>query len=116
MKIAIAANEADVLNEFYEWLRSDVAVARSADVGLADADPGSGHMGAADVINIVLSNTVALGSLAIAYASWRKSRSEPPEQAPALTFAVNNVTIVVRDADPETIERLTAAAEPESAA
>jgi hypothetical protein len=35
-------------------------------------------VGALDVIDVVLSNGVAVGSLLVAVASWRRSRPRPP--------------------------------------
>ncbi|WP_431984737.1 effector-associated constant component EACC1 [Streptomyces qinglanensis] len=65
-----------------------------------------GQMGQGlEVINVVLANSIALGALITAIATWRSSRPRPPE----LTLERDGVAICVYDSSPETIERITRA-------
>ncbi|MER5984686.1 hypothetical protein [Streptomyces sp. NPDC001787] len=87
------------------WLnRSDDLRGRA---GLAPQGPLSpGDMGAGlDLINVVLSNGIALGSLVTAVATWRATRPGRP----AVRVEVNGVTVTVDTDDPETLTRVTEA-------
>jgi hypothetical protein len=108
VEISVTADESvhEVVHDFYKWLRADTDVARNCVVGFRDPAHDSGRMGAADIVNIVLSNAIAMGSFLVAYAGWRRSRPEPPERAPVLRITAGDVTVEVRDASPDTIELL----------
>lgn len=71
--VTAAADNTD-LDGFYQWLRDDTDVVRNAEVTCLNDPDGSGHMGALEIVNVVLSNSTALASLALAYASWRRAK------------------------------------------
>jgi hypothetical protein len=96
----------EAIRDFYRWLRSDVDVARNAEVALADTGAGDGAMGPLEIINVILSNATALSSLAIAYANWRRSRAESADTAARLRFSTQDVRIELSDASPEAIDSL----------
>jgi hypothetical protein len=92
------------LVSMHHWLSRNADLVRHARVRLRSADSGP-HMGAMDVIDVVLSNTLAAASLLVAYRAWRESRTDPP----TVEFEINGIRIVVTDATPETLEALTEA-------
>ncbi len=58
--------------------------------------------GPLEVVNVVVSNTIALGSLLVAVAAWRGSRSSPPE----VRLERDGVTVTVQGASPEVVEQI----------
>jgi hypothetical protein len=58
--------------------------------------------GAVEVINVVLSNSIAVGSLLVAVASWRRSRPRPP----STRIEGHGISITIEDASPETVRRV----------
>jgi hypothetical protein len=56
-----------------------------------------------EVVNVVLSNSIALGSLLTTLVAWRSSRPSPP---PAVRIEVNGVPVTVNTDDPEVIRSL----------
>lgn len=98
-----SAASAASLTSLYRWLAQDPDVAQQADVSLGSERAAPGDMsGAFDVINAVVANGIALGSLAVACASWRAARPS----APAVRIERNGVTVTVEDASPETVRRI----------
>jgi hypothetical protein len=87
-------------NEFYHWLLRDDDM-RAAEVTRPPGE-GHGHMGVLEVVDVVLSNAIALGTLVATYASWRKARPN----GPTVTFTVGDVTVSATDASPETLGRI----------
>jgi Effector Associated Constant Component 1 len=100
----------DEPGSLFRWLTLDPQVRQEATVSLRPAPPADGEMGGAlEVINVVLSNSIAVGGLLVAVSSWRKSRPRPPKA----TLERNGVRIVLEDASPETVRRVVdALAEP----
>ncbi|MFH8570345.1 hypothetical protein [Streptomyces sp. NPDC017993] len=91
------------LTSLYRWLVQDPDVAEQADVSLGSEQAGAGEMGGTlEVINAVVANGIALGSLAIACATWRAARPT----APAVRIERDGVTVTVEDASPETVRRI----------
>jgi len=86
-------SSARALSSLYRWLREDVAVRNEAKVEFA-ADAGPEQMGAADVLTAVLTQLTAIGSLAVAVATWRDSRAA----APLMRIRFGSATIEVTDA------------------
>jgi hypothetical protein len=87
---------ARALTSLYRWLREDSAVRVDADVELVnEAEPE--HMGAADALCAVLSQLTSVGSLAVAFAAWRDSRSATPP----VRIRFREVSIDVGDATAE---------------
>ncbi|MQY11117.1 hypothetical protein SRB5_12310 [Streptomyces sp. RB5] len=67
--------------------------------------PGDGHMGALDVLNLILPNTAAYGSLAVAVATWLGTRRT--QTAPvSVTLQVNGAPVTVSGGSPQDIERI----------
>ncbi|CAM5644260.1 hypothetical protein SPURM210S_04373 [Streptomyces purpurascens] len=56
-----------------------------------------------EVVNVVLSNSIALGSLVTTLVAWRSSRPSPP---PAVRIEVNGVPVTMDTDDPEVIRSL----------
>ncbi|MET0425707.1 MAG: hypothetical protein ABW046_17700, partial [Actinoplanes sp.] len=93
----------DEVGSLYRWLALDPQVRQEATVSLRPAPPADGEMGGAlEVINVVLSNSIAVGGLLVAVSSWRKSRP----RAPRATLEHNGVRIVLEDASPENVRRV----------
>ena len=87
---------AKALTSLYRWFREDLAADGTTKVELAsNTEPG--HMGAADVLCMVLSQLTAIGSLAVAYASWRDARSS----APPVRIRLGEATLELTDASAE---------------
>jgi hypothetical protein len=72
-----AGGDEQALEQFYHWLRQDVDVVRSAEISTAGSS-GSGHMGAFEVVSMSISSLVGLANLSIAWASFRRSRTDAP--------------------------------------
>jgi hypothetical protein len=72
VRIRITLAGADDGAALYAWLRADPALARQTRVtaGL----PGPDQLGALEIIDVVLTQTTAVASLALAVADWRRSR------------------------------------------
>ncbi|OKJ90725.1 hypothetical protein AMK31_03140 [Streptomyces sp. TSRI0107] len=107
VRIAVAGAESGqgaALIDLYRWLRRDPDVHRHAAVGLAPSAPGSGTMGAVDVIELVVGQGLTALNLALAYAAWRRTR----HSAPPLTIHVNGGSLTVHDASEETVRRIVA--------
>ncbi|WP_416483374.1 effector-associated constant component EACC1 [Streptomyces sp. CL12] len=81
-------------------LRGEVLIAPPSGA----ATPGSMGSGGLDIVNVVVSNSIALGSLLVALAGWRSSRPRPPR----LTLERNGVVVTVQDASPEEVARVLA--------
>ncbi len=57
-----------------------------------------------ELINVVASNTIALGNLVLSVALWRASRPSPP---PSVRIEANGVSVTVNTDDQETLRELT---------
>ena len=87
----------------YRWLTLDPEVRRDATVRRVPAPAKAGDMGGTlDVINVVLGNGIAIGSLLVAVAAWRESRPRPP----VTRIERDGISIVIEDASPETVRRV----------
>lgn len=73
------APEGENLASLYRWLTDDPELQGSTRIDFAAAGGGElGRMGASlDVINVLLSNSIALAGLIVSYRAWRDSRSKP---------------------------------------
>ncbi|WP_433825804.1 effector-associated constant component EACC1 [Actinoplanes sp. CA-015351] len=106
MKISVVAVEDEQATlGLYRWFRDDETLTGQA-VEIREDEEPTGTMGAAEVIEVVLTHGVALANLAIAYATWRDSRDDDTTE---VTFTGDGGSITVKDASPETIERIVAA-------
>ncbi|MDP9795533.1 hypothetical protein J2S43_004045 [Catenuloplanes nepalensis] len=87
----------------YRWLTLDPDVRRHSTVALTSAPPRAGEMGGVlDVIDVVLSNGVAVGALVVAVSAWRESRPRPP----VTRIERNGISITIEDASPESVRRI----------
>ncbi|WP_370962206.1 hypothetical protein [Amycolatopsis sp. cg9] len=78
MELTISAgSDEQALEQFYDWLREDVDVVRSASISTAGG-ADSGRMGAFEVICMSISSLTGLASLSVAWASFRRSRNATP--------------------------------------
>jgi hypothetical protein len=98
-QLRIAVNEDSTLS-LYRWLIDDPDVRRYTTLSRADGQPGD-MGGALDVINVVLSNTIAFSSLIVAVASWREARKNPP----TVEIERNGVRVTINNASPEAVQR-----------
>ncbi|MFL4905086.1 effector-associated constant component EACC1 [Streptomyces sp. MMS24-I2-30] len=88
------------------WLAADPELRGEVTFAPTSGAAAPGTMGGAslDVINVVVSNSLALGSLLVALAGWRSSRPRPPQ----ITLERDGVVVTVHDASPETVEQVLA--------
>jgi hypothetical protein len=100
-------DEGQDLPSLHRWLTDDPDVARRSIVYLEPREAArTGEMGGVfDAIIAVLSDGIALGSLIVAYLSWRDSRPRPPAVSIECGGAVVNLT----DGSPEAVSRIVAA-------
>jgi hypothetical protein len=119
MRLMISPVEADdggALVSLYRWLSSDAAVASRGQVTVQAVRPQPGGMGGAlDVISAVFSDAGAMagvGSLLVAYRTWRDTRS----QAPAFRIEKDDVTVVVYHGSEQEILDVLSVMFPESGA
>ncbi|MFF9011401.1 hypothetical protein ACF09C_00275 [Streptomyces sp. NPDC014870] len=62
------------LTDLYAWLRQDPGTARLPVTPVAPH--GASTMSALEVLDIVLSNGVAIANFAVAYAAWREAKTQ----------------------------------------
>lgn len=104
MEVVITADDdTTALHSLYQWLSEDPDLVQAADVSMGST-PGTGQMGALDILNVVLPSAMSLATLVSTYVMWRKGRQETAE----VTFSVDGVTTTVRNASPETVQRIMA--------
>lgn len=99
----VVGGEAETL---LRWLHEERDLHGQACVSLGGTQPPPpGGMGgsALEIVNVVLSNSIALGSLFTTLVAWRSSRPSPP---PAVRIEVNGVPVTVNTDDPEVIRSL----------
>ncbi|MFC8660824.1 hypothetical protein [Streptomyces sp. NPDC057199] len=93
------------LRSFAHWLRDDDAIRSSALIDLRHAPPRLGEMGGGfDLIQLSVDSGFQLANLALAYVTWRATRSRPS----TITVEHGNTRITLDSADPELAERLVA--------
>jgi hypothetical protein len=80
------------LQSLHEWLRRSPGLVVSAQSGPA-------HQGAAEIVNIVLSNTIALGSFLVSLRAWLGTRPAKPP----ITFEIGDVKVTLPDDSPESV-------------
>ncbi|MET9430132.1 MULTISPECIES: hypothetical protein [unclassified Streptomyces] len=89
-----------IVASLYRWLAQDPDVARHTTVTLVPGPERAGDMGGAfEIINAVVANSIALGSLAVACATWRGSRGT----APVVRIRRGDVTVTVENGSPEEV-------------
>ncbi|MGW1793036.1 effector-associated constant component EACC1 [Streptomyces tubercidicus] len=69
-----------------------------------EAEPSEpGQMGGGlELVNVVLSNSIALASLVTAVATWRGSRARPPQ----IRLERDGVVVTLQDGSPEAVEQI----------
>lgn len=100
-----AGDAGEFASSLYRWLAAEPELRAGTDLSLRPGrpGPGPGHMGEAlDIVNVVLTNGIALGSLVTAVASWRGSRPRPPQ----VRLERDGVVVTLQDSSPEAIERV----------
>jgi hypothetical protein len=90
----------EALVSLHHWLRQDPDARRSAEVRLEESGASQGAMSAAfEAIMAIVSNSIALGSLIVAYQSWRDARVRSPK----ITIEVEGVTVDLTDSSGDTV-------------
>jgi hypothetical protein len=107
MKISVATPDDADLNSLYHWLSMDDDVTREARLSMGSSGRRTDAQSPLDVIDILLSNATAIGSLLIAYSTWRRTRPDKP----SITLEIGGTEMTVHDPDDETIQRLIKALE-----
>jgi hypothetical protein len=102
IEIRVTGPEADrELRSLYGWLCEDPDIRRHARLSLVAGEPDPGQMGAAlEVIQFVVDSGFQAASLAVAYATWRATRPNPPRA----TITNDDTTLALDDADEDSIE------------
>jgi hypothetical protein len=79
IELRLVDDNAEQLASLVRWLRDDDDMRAAATITAARNVGEPGQMGSAlEVVNVLLSNAIALGSLVVAVAAWRGSRQKPP--------------------------------------
>jgi len=109
MRLVISPVEADgdqALASLYRWLSRDAAVAACGQLSFQSVSQQPGEMGSVlDVITAVFSDAGAaagVGSLLVAYRSWRDTRT----RSPALTIEKDGVTLMVNEGSEQEIRQV----------
>jgi len=106
VSITVAGHpEPRLLTSLFGWLDRNHELRRNATITPVTDVAAPGRQNAIDIIELVLSNSLAAGSLLLAFRSWRKDRPA----SPPVTITVNGVSFTVRDASPESLAALEAA-------
>ena len=101
-----ADDEGQTVASLHQWLAQDPDVARWSTVHLEADDTVPGAMGPVlDVVTVIISNSLALGGLVVAYLSWRDSRPRSPK----VSIERDGVVVSLTDSSPETVSRVIAA-------
>ena len=92
-------DDGTVSASLFRWLRDDPDTQRDVVVALTSSIlPGS--MGALDLITALVTQATGVGSLAVAYATWRDTRSRPS----TLRITLGELSVEIQD---ESAEQLT---------
>ncbi|WP_191971441.1 effector-associated constant component EACC1 [Streptomyces luteolifulvus] len=97
--------------DLYRWLLEDPeAGAHAAGATPAAMDPAGGEMGIGfDVLNLVIPNLIALGSLVVSIATYRLQLQQSTGTAPNVTISQSNVVVVVDGDGTDAVRQLTQA-------
>jgi hypothetical protein len=85
-----SADQGQELLLLFRWLSRDPDARRYAPASLDDRT-AAGTMGVGEIINVVLTQSTSIASLAVAIASWRDSRA----QAPPVRIATGERSVVI---------------------
>ncbi|MGW2014299.1 effector-associated constant component EACC1 [Streptomyces sp. NPDC001927] len=95
-------DETAALRDFFRWLRNEEEPPGEVRLG---AVPVPGAMsGGLDVIDLVLTHSTGLASLALAFAGWRRARRSPA--AFTVTRASDGLSVTVEEGSEEAVRRL----------
>lgn len=106
IQIRMAGDEADEeLASFYRWLREDDDVRRHSNISMVGAEPSFSEMGSTtlQVIQLAVGSGFQTLSLAMAYISWRTSRSSRHTQAQVMIETEDGRKLTLTGADAETV-------------
>lgn len=111
IRVQVSADEGHPgVLDLHRWLSEDPDVTAAAEFGLNSED-APGALGALDVIDVVLSNLLAVGSLLLSVATWREARARNAETH----VEHNGVSVRIESSDPEhvrdVVRQLTEAAD-----
>jgi hypothetical protein len=95
--LSIAADDTLALGSLYHWLRGTAAVTEHAELTPVPGTAGP-TMNVLETVDVVLSNSVGLTSLLLAFAAWRRSGHRA-----TVTLTVGATTVTLADADPATV-------------
>lgn len=84
----------------YRWLAQDGEIKRQASISLGDPEPGE-MGGALEIVNIILSNSLALSNLVVAIAAWRATRRSTTK----VVIEQGTHRVVIEGDSPEAVER-----------
>jgi hypothetical protein len=102
VRIQVEADDGrpDVL-DLYRWMSEDPDVVPATDIALVGED-SPGALGALEVIDAIVSDVTALGTLLMTIATWRDARARD-----AVTrIERNGVSLRIESTDPQEIQRL----------
>lgn len=88
------------LVSFYQWLQREPDVRQHAEISLEEAplSPGALGTGWADVVQFILDDGFQAASLAIAYSTWRASRTLHGFR---VTVSSGDTSVTIDSEDPE---------------
>jgi Effector Associated Constant Component 1 len=95
----------EAIGSLYSWLAQDRELRLDHNALSAVNAAGRGEMGAvADIINVVISDTAAIGGLILSFCAWRDSRVKPPP----MRLEIDRVELNLNGAPPEILAKLAA--------
>jgi len=106
LQVSVLDDEGIEVAALQRWLAMDPDVRGGTATSYAE-DDGRGGMGPTlDIVNVVLSNGVGVGTLLAAIAGWRRSRTPAPgTPGPEIVVRRGDVEIVLGNAGEEEIAR-----------
>jgi hypothetical protein len=108
VNLQIRTEDGGEIAGLYRWLTRDRAIGSQAtlEVGHAETVPGQMNAGVLDVINVVLSNSVALVGLVTAIKGYRlaaRQQASAAPQPPVVIIIAGGRVEIDDDTDPEQI-------------
>lgn len=102
--ISIAADDdGTALTDLHRRLTQDDDLRRHARPRLRPTRQTGGSLGSVEVVEPIIGQTIALANLAVAYATWRRSRTT---RAP-VTITANGISLTVHDGSEESVRQIT---------
>ncbi|AZM77110.1 hypothetical protein D1J63_20740 [Streptomyces sp. KPB2] len=99
----VVGDDPSGVSSLRRWLLAEPDLRGQALVSVRIEGQQQGAMGSGlDVVNVVLSNSIALGSLLVAVATWRRSRP----RAPQVTMERDGVVVTLDGDSPEAVQRI----------